>query len=337
LTRKRDEFIQKAPLHVFVLVGVSILMFFLVRVIPGDPIANVLGPMATKETVEKMRHEMGLDRPIYIQYLYYVKGIARGDLGMSLVEQRPIATIIKEKLPATAELVLLSIALAVILAIPLGVNSALHSNKFTDHINRIIALFGLSFPQFWIGIMLQLLFGYALAYLPLTGRISGAPPDPITGFYLIDSVLTVNFRAFWDSFIHILMPTIVLCLGPLATITRLIRANMIDQMNKDYINISRATGMPKPLISYKYMLRNAFSSALTMIGFLIPLMLGTAFVVEKVFAWPGIARYGADAILSNDFNGVVGVTLVISLVFVIVNFAVDELYGVLDPRIRMKR
>jgi peptide/nickel transport system permease protein len=331
------NFLKRLLYMFFVLVGVSILMFVLVRVIPGDPLANVLGPMADKEAAEKMRRELGLDRPIYVQYWYYVKGISQGDLGMSLVERRPIADIILEKFPATAELVLVSIILAVILAVPLGVASALHRNKFIDHLNRIVALFGISFPQFWIGIMLQLLFGYALAYLPLTGRIAGKPPDTLTGFFLVDSLLTLNLAAFWDSLLHILLPTVVLCLGPLATITRLIRANMIDQMNKDYINITRATGMPGALISYKYMLRNAFSAALTMIGFLIPLMLGTAFVVEKVFAWPGIARYGADAILSNDFNGVVGVTLVICIVFVVVNFIVDELYGVLDPRIRVKR
>ena len=331
------NFLKRLLYMACVLVGVSILMFFLVRVIPGDPLANILGPMADKEAAERMRRELGLDLPIHIQYWHYVQGITRGDLGMSLVERRPISTILKEKFPATAELVLFSIILAVILAIPLGVASAIHRNKSMDHLNRFIALFGISFPQFWIGIMLQLLFGYALAYLPLTGRIAGKPPIHLTGLYLIDSLLTLNFPAFWDSFLHILLPMIVLSLGPLATITRLIRANMIDEMNKDYIHINRATGMPPALISYKYMLRNAFSAALTMIGFLIPLMLGTAFVVEKVFAWPGIARYGADAILSNDFNGVVGVTLVICIVFVVVNFIVDELYGVLDPRIRVKR
>ena len=147
----------------------------------------------------------------------------------------------------------------------------------------------------------------------------------------------MNWPAFWDSFVHIISPALIMFLAPLANITRLIRANMIDEMGRDYINVSRATGMSGVIISYKYMLRNAFSSALTMIGFLIPLMLGTGFVVEKVFAWPGIARFGADAIVAQDFNGVVGVTLVICLAFVVVNFIVDELYGVLDPRIKLQR
>ena len=185
--------------------------------------------------------------------------------------------------------------------------------------------------------MIQLLFGYILAFLPITGRISGSPPTAITRFFLIDSLLTLNFPAFWDSLLHLAAPAFVLSLSPLANITRLIRANMIDEMSKDYINVSKATGMPQAVISFKYMLRNAFSPAMTMIGFMIPLQMGTAFVVEQVFAWPGIARFGAEAITTNDFNGAVGVTLVISVAVVVMNFIVDELYGVLDPRIKLRR
>lgn len=330
-------FLRRFLYMVLVLVGVSMLIFILVRVIPGDPIALALGPMADRKAVEELRHQMGLDRPIPIQYLVYVKGVMQGKLGMSLVEYRDVSEIIWEKLPATLELILVSMGLGVFLAIPLGVISALHRNRFIDHLNRVFALFGVSFPQFWTGLMLQLLLGFVLGLLPITGRISGQPPVSITKFYLIDSLFTLNFSAFWDSFLHIASPALVLCWGPLATITRLIRANMIDEMQKDYINVSRATGMSKSVISYKYMLRNAFSAAMTMIGYLIPLMLGTAFVVEKVFAWPGIARFGADAIVQKDFNGVVGVTLVVCIAFVVLNFIVDELYGVLDPRVKLKR
>jgi peptide/nickel transport system permease protein len=320
-----------------VVIGVSVMMFVLVRVVPGDPIGLVLGPMAKKEDIEKMRRQMGLDRSIPIQYFNYVKGVTRGKLGMSLVEHRDVSEIVREKLPATLELILVSIFFAVALAIPLGVVSALYRNRFLDHINRLFALFGVSFPQFWSGLMFQLFFGFFLSLLPMSGRIAGEPPVHITGFYLVDSLLTLNLAAFFDSLVHIIGPAVILGLGALANVTRLIRANMIDEMSKDYIAVSRATGMPGFIINYKYMLRNAFSSSLTMIGFLIPLMLGTAFVVEKVFAWPGIARFGADAIISNDFNGVVGVTLVICLAFVIVNFVIDILYGILDPRIRLSR
>lgn len=330
-------FLRRLFYMVLVLVGVSILIFVLVRVIPGDPIAVALGPMADEKSIAQLRQQMGLDRPLPVQYLMYMRGILQGKFGISLLESRDVSEIIWEKLPASLELILVSMVLAVVLAIPLGVISALHRNRFLDHLNRILALIGVSFPQFWTGIMIQLLFGFALSLLPITGRIAGAPPAAITHFFLPDSLLTLNFSAFWDSLRHIIAPAVVLSWGPLATITRLIRANMIDEMGKDYISVGRATGMSGAILSYKYMLRNAFTSALTMIGYLIPLMLGTAFVVEQVFAWPGIARFGAEAIIGKDFNGVVGVTLVISLAFVVLNFVVDELYSVLDPRIKLKR
>jgi len=320
-----------------VILGVSVLMFVLVRVIPGDPIAKALGPGADAASIKKMRDQMGLDLPIYVQYFRYIEGVTRGELGMSLVEYRDTAEIIQDKLPATLELILTSMALAVVLGIPLGVMSALKRNSFTDHFNTLVSLFGVSFPQFWTGIMLQLLFGYILGFLPITGRISGTPPTAITRFFLVDSLLTLNFSAWWDTVLHLAAPAFVLSLAPLANITRLIRANMIDEMSKDYINVSKATGMPPAIISFKYMLRNAFSPAMTMIGFMIPLQMGTAFVVEQVFAWPGIARFGAEAITTNDFNGAVGVTLVISVAVVVMNFIVDELYGVLDPRIKLRR
>jgi peptide/nickel transport system permease protein len=321
-----------------VLIGLSLLMFFLVRVMPGDPIGLVLGPRATQEDTEKLRHQMGLDRPIYIQYLLYVEGIfKKGELGMSLVERRDVSKIILDKLPATIELIFVAIFLGVVLAIPLGVIAATHRNGMTDHLSRLLALSGVSLPQFWVALVVQLVLGYFLAVLPLTGRISGQPPSQITSLYLIDSLLTLDFRAFKDSFLHILGPAMVLSLSPLANITRLIRASMIDELSKDYALVSRATGISPVIIHYKYVLRNAFSAALTMIGFLIPLMIGSAFVVETVFSWPGIARFGADSIISNDFNGVVGVALVIGFAFVLVNIVVDALYAVLDPRIRFER
>lgn len=331
------HFLRRLLYMMLVIVGVSMLMFVLVRVIPGDPIAKALGQGADAASIKKMRDQMGLDQPIYIQYFRYIEGITRGQLGMSLVEYRDTAEIIKDKFPATLELILASMTLAVILAIPLGVFSALKRNSLTDHFNTLISLIGVSFPQFWSGLMVQLFFGYILAFLPITGRISGPPPMAITQFFLIDSLLTLNFPAFWDALVHLAAPAFVLSLAPLANITRLIRANMIDEMSKDYINVSKATGMPQAVISFKYMLRNAFSPAMTMIGFMIPLQMGTAFVVEQVFAWPGIARFGAEAITTNDFNGAVGVTLVISVAVVVTNFIVDELYGVLDPRIKLRR
>ena len=322
----------------FVLVGLSILMFLLVRVMPGDPVRLVLGPQATQEEVDKLSHQMGLDRPIFIQYFKYIENIClKGELGISLIERRDVAAIVAQKLPATIELVLVSTIIAVVVAIPLGVLAATHRNGFLDYVSRFLALSGVSLPQFWLCLLFQLAFGFFLDLLPLTGRIGGSPPTHITGLYLLDSLLTLNFKAFTDSFIHILSPAIVLSLSPLANVTRLIRASMIDELQKDYAQISRARGMSEILVNYKYLLRNSFSSSLTMIGFLIPLMIGSAFVVETVFAWPRIARFGAGSIINSDFNGVVGVALVVGAAFVIINIIIDALYAVLDPRIRLNR
>ena len=208
------HFLRRLLYMMLVIVGVSMLMFVLVRVIPGDPIAKALGQGADAASIKKMRDQMGLDQPIYIQYFRYIQGITRGELGMSLVEYRDTAEIIKDKFPATLELILTSMTLAVLLAIPLGVFSALKRNSLTDHFNTLLSLIGVSFPQFWIGIMIQLLFGYILAFLPITGRISGSPPTAITRFFLIDSLLTLNFPAFWDALVHIAAPAFDLSLSP---------------------------------------------------------------------------------------------------------------------------
>lgn len=320
------------------LIGLSILMFIMVRVMPGDPFAVALGEMATKEQVEKLRHEMGFDRPIYVQYFWFIKGVfIRGELGLSLVENRDVSEIISDKFPATLELVLAASFIAIVFSIPLGVQAATHRNKLIDHINRLLALAGVSLPRFWLALVVQLVFGHFLAVLPLTGRIAGPPPSHVTDLYLLDSILTLDFAAFKDSFLHLIGPAVVLSLGTLAVITRLVRASMIEELSKDYALVSQATGISDILINYKYVLRNAFSASLTMITYLIPLMIGGAFVVETVFAWPGIARFGVMSIITNDFNGMVGVALVVGVAFVGMNMITDVLYGFLDPRIRIER
>lgn len=318
-----------------VLVGVSVLVFVLTRVLPGDPIAAALGDRANPAQVEQLRNELGLDKPLPLQYLSFVGGLLNGQMGYSLVERRDVADIIVARLPATLELVLFSLLLAIAVGVPLGVMAAVYRDRMADGLSRVVALIGVSFPQFWVGIMLQLVFGLALALLPITGRISVAPPPTVTGFLLVDSIVAWDWTAFRNALTHIIAPAIVLSVGPLATIMRMIRANMIDEFGKPYPELARALGMPSFIINYKYVLRNAFSSTLTMIGFLVPILIGTAFVVEKVFSWPGIARFGADAIIANDFNGVVGVTMVVCTFVVVVNFLVEVLYPILDPRIRL--
>ncbi len=319
------------------LFGLSILIFFLARVMPGDPARLALGPEATREQVEELRHKLGLDKPLPYQYIEFLKGLARGKMGISLITKRDVAKDIKERLPATLELIIFAMTFSILVGVPLGIISALRKDKFLDNFTRVFAFSGVSFPRFWIGIMFQLIFAYALSLLPLTGRISGNPPIHITGFYVLDSILTLNFSALEDSLIHLILPVFTLSLSPIAQITRLIRANMIEQMRKDYTLALRVNGLPENLNIYKYMLKNAFTSTLTIIGLLFGWLLGNAFVVETVFAWPGMARYGINSVIRKDFNAVVGVTLIVGITYVIINFIVDILYRYLDPRIGIEK
>jgi peptide/nickel transport system permease protein len=227
--------------------------------------------------------------------------------------------------------------LAIVLGVPFGVISALHKDKIIDHFSRLFAFTGLSLPRYWIGLMLQLLISFQLGWLPFIGRISGAPPTHVTGFYLLDSLITGNPSAFVDSLKHILLPAVTLALSPMAQIVRLCRANMIEQLRKDYSIVARVNGMPENLNIYKYMLKNALTSVLTITGLIAGWMIGNAFLVEAVFAWPGVAFYGINSVIRKDFNAVVGVTLLVGLGYSIINFIVDLLYGYLDPRIRLNK
>lgn len=318
-----------------VMFGVSVIIFVLTRVLPGDPIAAALGDMPSQAQIERMRAEMGLDKSLPLQYVDFVGGLLQGRMGQSLIERRDVALVVAERLPATLELITAAILLSLAIGVPLGVISASYNGRFGDHFTRTVALFGSSIPNFWIAIMMQLVFGLVFALLPITGRININPPTNLTGFYVLDSMLTLNWPALKESLRHLAAPTIVLASGPIATIALMIRAKMIDERAKPYPELADALGMHPFIINYKYLLRNSFSATLTTIGFLFPILIGANFIVEKVFSWPGIARYGADAIIANDFNGVVGVTMVVCFFVVVINTLVDLAYPLLDPRIRL--
>jgi len=328
------DFLVRRILHMIpVLIGLSLLIFVVSRVMPGDPVRLALGPEATIEQIEQLRHEMGLDRPLHIQYLNYLEGVAEGNLGRSLRTQRDVAKDLAERFPATLELTTVAMGFAMLLGVPLGVAAAMKKDRLEDQASRVVALSGVALPRFWLGILLQLLFAYYLGWLPTIGR-AASPPEMVTGLYLLDSILTWNWPAFWDSLTHIALPAFTLSLATLAQIMRLTRANMIDQMRQDYTLAARAYGLPQSLITYKYMLKNAFTSTLTIIGLTYGFLLGNAFLVETVFSWPGMAQYGTQAVIYKDFNAVVAVTMVVGIAYVSVNLLVDILYGYLDPRIK---
>ncbi|MFP8890516.1 ABC transporter permease [Natrialbaceae archaeon A-CW2] len=319
-----------------VLLGLSILIFAITRIIPGDPVRLALGPSATDSQVEVVREDMGLDDPIVIQYFDWLTGVLQGDWGESLRTSSNVYVDITTRLPATLELVFVSVLFAVVLAVPFGVIAAVNKDRWPDHVSRLASLVGVSMPSFWIAIVLQVIFGAILNWMPIVGRLSDdvTPPPSMTRFYLIDSLISGQWGTFIDALHHIALPAVALSLGTLATVTRLIRSDMIEEQRKDYVMASRALGLPRNLIHYKYMLKNAFTSSLTIIGLSLGFLIGNAFLVEIVFGWPGMARYGVDAIVFQDFNAIVGVVIVVGIAFVIINTIVDLLYGYLDPRIR---
>ncbi|MFB6187337.1 MAG: ABC transporter permease [Halobacteriaceae archaeon] len=334
----KEYLVRRALQIIPVLVGLSILIFTISRVLPGDPVRLALGPEATQEQVIQLKQEMGLDQPIWAQYIDWIQGVFNGQWGASLRTGNNVLYDITLRLPATFELVTVALTFAVIMAIPFGVIAGTNKDQWQDHISRILALTGVSMPRFWVGILLQILFVVFMGLLPLTGRLSDnvAPPPTVTHLYLVDSLIAGQWNTFVDAAKHIVLPAFALGLSTLAQVMRLVRSDMIDEQRKDYVLAAQAYGLPKNLIKYKYMLKNAFTSSLTIIGLAFGFLMGNAFLVEIVFAWPGMAAYGVNAILYQDFNAIVGVVLVVGLAFVTANFIVDLLYGYLDPRVRLR-
>jgi peptide/nickel transport system permease protein len=319
--------------------GLSVVIFILTRALPGDPARLALGPLATQEQVEQLRHLWGLDQPLYVQYFRFISGVFQGSFGVSLASRRDVVLDIQQFLPATIELATAATLFSVLVGIPLGVVSAKNKDKWPDHISRVVSLGGVSFPDFWIAIMLLVFFGSFLKILPIGGELSVnlTPPPRITGSVIVDSLLSGKFNDFFDAISHLLLPAFVLSLPMIANISRVTRSMMIEQFQKDYVLLEFASGLPRSLILYKYMLKNAFAPTLTLIALQYSYAFGGAVVVEYVFSWPGIGQYLAYAILNKDVNAISGVTLVVGSVIALTNLVTELLYGWLDPRTRFRQ
>lgn len=320
------------------LIGLSVIIFVTSRLLPGDPARMALGPLATDEQVLELSRHMGLDQPLPIQYIEYVRGLLVGDLGMSLETKNPVLEDLLYYLPATIELITVAMAFTIIVGIPLGVIAASSKDGPMDNLTRVGAFVSVSIPGFFVGIVFQLVFGYLLEWLPIAGRIGSAYRDDVpreTGFMLIDTLLAGNLAAHGDVWLHLFLPALALSLAGTGQIMRLTRTSMIDVQRADYVEAERGFGLPGWLITYKYALKNAFIPTLTILGLLYASLLGNAFLIELVFSWPGLASYGVRSVLANDFNALVGVTMTIGLAFVLVNFVIDLLLGQVDPRIRL--
>jgi len=323
---------------ILVLVGLSVLIFIIARILPGDPARLALGPFASQEMVARLRHQMGMDQPLYLQYVAYVRGIFHGDLGLSFQTRRNVSLDIAHYLPATFELVLVAIIWVLIIGVPFGILAGRYKDSWLDNISRVVAFVGVAVPPFVVGLIGQLIFSYGLGILPTTGRLSLLTPMPParTGLLILDSLIAGNFSAFGDALIHILLPSLAIAMTGIGQITRLTRGSVSDVLGKDYIEAARAFGIPNRYVTFKYMLKPSFIPPLTILGLTFASELGNAFLVEQVFSWPGMAKYGIQAILRKDFNAIMGVILIIGLAFVAVNFIVDVLAGYVDPRIRIQ-
>lgn len=319
-----------------VIIGLTVIMFAIARLLPGDPVGLAAGPNATQAEIEALAREFGLDRPIWVQYWTYVTGLLQGDLGNSLLTRRPVAADIATYLPATLELVFAAMGFAILVGIPLGIVTAVWRNRWPDYVSQIFAIGAISMPRFFLGLLLQLCFAMWLFWLPLGGRlpIIVIPPPDITGFLTIDSIIAGDGNALLLSLKHMALPAIAMSLSPLATIMRMMRASTIEVMQEDYVMTARALGLPRSKIILKYVARNAVSATLTVIGLYFGWLLGGTVLVETVFDWPGLGLYATKAIVSQDMMPVIGVALVIGLMFVIANLVIDVLYGVVNPKVR---
>jgi len=321
----------------FILLGLSVVIFAIARVVPGDPARMALGPLATNEQVAQLQQEMGFSKPAVVQYVDYIGGVLRGNLGKSLLTSRAVADDIAQALPATLELVLFTLFLIAVLAVPLGVLAARRHNSWIDNGSRLVSLLGVVTPGFVVAILLQLLASH-FQFFPLTGRLSTNlkfTPD-ITHLALIDSLLKGRPDAFADALLHIFLPALALSAAGIGQIMRITRSSMLDVARRDHVETLRSFGLPEYVITLKYMLRLAAVAPLTILGLEFASLIGNAFIVEMVFAWPGIASYGLRAILSKDFNAVMAVVLISGLFFVVANLIVDLLVGLIDPRLRAR-
>jgi peptide/nickel transport system permease protein len=315
------------------------MVFLLARVVPGDPARMALGPRAPEYALENMRTQMNLDKPLYQQYVLWLGGVLQGDMGMSLISRRPVQEDIRDYFPATLELVLLAGVFMTIGGILLGILSARYANSWFDSLVRLLAYMGIVTPAFVWAILLILVFGYAIPIFPFQGRISPelVSPPTITGLLTLDSLMTGNFGAFWDALKHLVLPAIACAMGGLAQAARITRSSMIDNMGKDYVLAESASGIPQRVIFLKYLLRPSLIPTISILALDIAALFGMAFVVELVFNFPGLSRYGMNAILQKDLNTISGVLMVFGSIFVGVTILIDLIVAFLDPRIRLSQ
>ncbi len=321
-----------------VIILISLLVFMLVQAAPGDPADLLLSDEADAQDVAEARARWGLDQPIYIQYLKFLWAALRGDLGTSFRYAEPVLTMIAERLPATIELAAVSILIAVIFGVPLGVWAGARPNSWADNFGSLFGFFGISMPNFWLGIMLILIVSGYFNLLPSAGRDTyGIAGDPITGFYILDSMLQNNWIAVWDGIKYIIMPATALGTNMMGILMRVTRSSVLEVMQEDYVTTARAKGLSDRVVLWHHVLRNALIPIITVVGLELGTLLSGSIIVETVFAWPGSGALLISAITSRDYPLITGTVLMYTMMFVIINFIIDVLYAAIDPRIRFEK
>jgi peptide/nickel transport system permease protein len=327
--------LQRILIAIPVLVGVSIVVFLMLHSAGGDPATQILGPRADPQSVARLQEEMGLNRPLAVQYADFAKNALQGDLGRSYRSNDTVTDEVLSRFPATIELAFAAMLIGTTIGVIAGIVAGVRRDSFFDYSSTLGALLGISIPTFWLGMILIIVFGVELRWLPISGRINprlGA--DPSAPFLVVNSALHGNWVVFRDSLEHLILPALTLAGWPAAIVARMTRAAMIETLDQDYIRTARAKGLKESMVVKRHALRNAFIPVVTVVGLELGGLLGGAVVTETVFSWPGVGKLAADAILARDYQVVQGVVLLLAAVFIVLNLLVDLIYSWLDPRIR---
>lgn len=330
-------YISKRLFHLtLIMLGVSLLVFLMLRMIPGDPARLLLGEFATQEDLTRLRTQMGLDRSYPVQYGIYLANILQGDLGNSMRNGVPVAEEIGVRLVATLELSVAAMLIASLVGIAAGVISSVRQYSLFDYGSMFMALIGVSMPIFWLGLMLMYLLAVMFPIMPMMGRIGmGSEPEVVSGLMLVDTLLAGEFEGFVDALHHLVLPAVTLATIPMAIVARITRSAMLEVLNKDYVRTARAKGMGEAVVILRHALRNAFLPVVTVLGLNLGLLLGGAVLTETIFSWPGLGRYVVDSLMARDYAAVQGCILVFAGLMAFINLIVDLVYAVLDPRIRV--
>jgi peptide/nickel transport system permease protein len=318
-----------------VLIGISLIVFSFIHLIPGDPAVTMLGERATPERVAEIRAQLGLDRPLTTQYFIYIGKVLRGDLGASILRGDPVLLDLIRRFPATVELATSAILIAILVGVPMGIISAVWRNSLFDGASRLIALTGVSMPIFWLGLMLAWFFGVVLGWLPTGFRLgTEVTLVPVTNFYILDSLLARNPAALASSLRHLILPAVALSTIPMAVIARMTRASLLEVLSQDYIRTAESKGLPQQAVILRHAMRNALLPVMTVTGLQVGRLLAGAILTETIFSWPGIGLWIYESIQARDYPIVQGATLFIATIFVMVNLITDVLYAAVDPRIK---